>query len=252
MYNPYTNFSCRFFPGAITVVDSFHVISWLIQSLQDHIRIIRKRYVVRDRKALEESNYKKNSAYKTKKKSREVYILDKYKLALLKNDDDLYYSEKTFYETRLCGHYNTESIIKVFLELDIHFKPLRNYKEMYVKFNKRNLGHLESAEKELDEIINEFKTATEYRIRDFSKLLIKYRKEIINSFSIVTSVDHEGNEIIRRISNGPMEGYNRIPKSYKRDTRGIRNFEFARLRLMWADNPDAAILGVPKTIKEIR
>ena len=39
-------------------------------------------------------------------------------------------------------------------------------------------------------------------------------------------------EMKRRLSNGPMEGYNRTPKDFKRNSRGLSNFEYARSRLI--------------------
>lgn len=61
--------------------------------------------------------------------------------------------------------------------------------------------------------------------------------------------DNKGNE--RRLSNGPMEGYNRTPKDFKRNSRGLSNFEFARSRLIWANRKNESILATPKSKKEV-
>ena len=57
--------------------------------------------------------------------------------------------------------------------------------------------------------------------------------------------DNNGNE--RRLSNGPMEGYNRTPKDFKRNSRGLSNFEYARSRLIWANRKNESILAIPKS-----
>nr|WP_270850725.1 transposase [Faecalibacillus faecis] len=51
---------------------------------------------------------------------------------------------------------------------------------------------------------------------------------MLTSFIYIT--DNNGNE--RRLSNGPMEGYNRTSKDFKRNSRGLSNFEYARSRLI--------------------
>lgn len=83
--------------------------------------------------------------------------------------------------------------------------------------------------------------------REFSDLLKKHKQEIINSFIYIT--DNNGNE--RRLSNGPMEGYNRTPKDFKRNSRGLSNFEYARSRLIWANRKNEPVLSTPKSKKEV-
>ena len=84
-------------------------------------------------------------------------------------------------------------------------------------------------------------------LKEFSELLKDHKQEIINSFIYIT--DNNGNE--RRLSNGPMEGYNRTPKDFKRNSRGLSNFEYARSRLIWANRKNEPILATPKSKKEV-
>lgn len=79
--------------------------------------------------------------------------------------------------------------------------------------------------------------------KEFSELLKAHKQEIINSFIYIT--DNNGNE--RRLSNGPMEGYNRTPKDFKRNSRGLSNFEYVRSRLIWANRKNESILNIPKS-----
>ena len=76
--------------------------------------------------------------------------------------------------------------------------------------------------------------------KEFSKLLKAHKQEIINSFIYIN--DNNGNE--RRLSNEPMEGYNRTPKDFKRNSRGLSNFEYARSRLIWANRKNESILAL--------
>lgn len=77
MYKPYLQLAKQFLPNAITIIDSFHVVSNMIRLIKNYIREVRRRYQARDKKRLEESNYRKNPNYKSIKESDELYILKK-------------------------------------------------------------------------------------------------------------------------------------------------------------------------------
>lgn len=48
-----------------------------------------------------------------------------------------------------------------------------------------------------------------------------------------------------------MEGYNRIPKDFKRNSRGLDNFEYVQYRLIWANRKNEKVLTVPKSKEEV-
>lgn len=48
-----------------------------------------------------------------------------------------------------------------------------------------------------------------------------------------------------------IEGFNRIPKDFKRNSRGLGNFEYARTRLIWSNRKNEAILSTPKSKEEV-
>ena len=54
-----------------------------------------------------------------------------------------------------------------------------------------------------------------------------------------------------RLSNGPMESFNRKVKTLKRNNRGIKDFNKARTRILYSENPDTPFKNVniisPKT-----
>ncbi|WP_455525294.1 transposase [Holdemanella biformis] len=59
-------------------------------------------------------------------------------------------------------------------------------------------------------------------------------------------------EYYARLSNGPMESFNRNPKDLKRDSRGFSDFYYTRNRILWATRKNPSIKGVPKSIDQIR
>ena len=85
------------------------------------------------------------------------------------------------------------------------------------------------------------------------KNLVLYQKkhfnEIVLSFTTIAK-ENKGEIFYQRLSNGPMEGFNRKPKDMKRMARGFTNFEFVRNRILWASRKDAAILAIPKSYKK--
>ena len=65
----------QFFPNAVSVLDSFHVIKFLTGRINDYINLVMKSYKKKDREALDQSNFETNRDYKTIKESREVILL---------------------------------------------------------------------------------------------------------------------------------------------------------------------------------
>ena len=70
-------------------------------------------------------------------------------------------------------------------------------------------------------------------------MLLNWKDEIINSFTII---DSNGNN--RRLSNGPIESINRKIKDLKRLGRGFRNFEHFRNRFLYATRSAPILNGM--------
>ena len=88
--------------------------------------------------------------------------------------------------------------------------------------------------------------------REFSNLLKKYKYPILAAFTTITTVNIDGEvEMIRRISNGPMESFNNKPKDLKRNSNGVANFEYTRNRLLWSTRETPSILAITRDLKAI-
>lgn len=249
MYNPYISYIGKYFVNAKYVVDSFHVVSYIIQKLRYYINDVKKKYqAINDRKLAEE-NYRNNRDWKTKKDSPELYVLKKFYWALLRNKDDINYSWNRKY-CRFLGQYlDTYDCEKLFLDLDPNFRKLRDLKEMYIRFNRSHQDNPKKAEAELDMIIKLYESSEFRMFREFAELLKTHREGIIISFTYITVEDRGKKDLIlRRLSNGPMESFNNNPKDYKRNSNGVSNFDFTRNRILWAMRTDARPLAVPRKI----
>ena len=74
MYNPYIAFVDKYFPNAASVVDSFYIVQWVIQSPGMYIRSLERKYRDRDRKLAEEKSAEAGHPARLPM-SREVYLL---------------------------------------------------------------------------------------------------------------------------------------------------------------------------------
>jgi len=187
MYEPYINFVTKYFPNAICVVDSFHVIQKLIQSLRYYVNGVKAQISERDNAALEEKNYQTNRDNQTIKESNEVFILKHFYWALLKDKDDIEYSLTPYYSRKLRMSLDTFQRENMFLDLDPAFRPMRDLKEIYIRFNRDHQDNPKDAAEELDQIIEIYKTADYLIFRDFAKLLSRYHDEIITHSSMCRS-----------------------------------------------------------------
>ena len=98
-----------------------------------------------------------------------------------------------------------------FLALDKHFPKILELKEMYVRFNQSHINDPEGASED--------------------------RKN--------------SDEMMSRLSNGPMEGFNNLPKDLKRESRGVSNFEYTSNRILWATRTKTSMLAVPRTREKV-
>lgn len=249
MYNPYINYTKRYFPNSIAIVDSFHVVAWLTRKIRYYINNVKKKFQARDYKLYEET-YKRNNRPIDSKNipvSKEVYLLNNFKWLILENVDNIDYQHELRYNHKLKAYLNTYDYEKMFFQLDDKFMDIRRLKEKYIEFNKTKEKDLNKIEILLNDLIDLYDRSSLSMFKEFSEILKKHKQEVINSFIYIT--DNKGNE--RRLSNGPMEGYNRTPKDFKRNSRGLSNFEYARSRLIWSNRKNEPVLSIPKSKQEV-
>ncbi len=253
MYKAYLSLSEIYFPNAKPIIDSFHVISLITGKINQYINQVKRRYREVDRKRLQEKNDRTNRSHKTIRKSRESWLLERYSWFLLKNHDDIDFTPR-WHTSRKYGDrwFDPVSVERSFLELDPQFEKIRDLKELYVHFNQRHVNDPGSAEVELEQIIQTYRDSGIPMYKEIAETLSVNRKAIVNSFRYVSDERYGRKEdLLRRVSNGPMEGFNVLPKSLRRNSHGVSNFLYTRNRILWATRIDPAILAIPKSRKEI-
>lgn len=241
MYNQYISYVDKYFPNAVSVIDSFHVIQWIIRMIDNYIRQLLKKYRQRDRE-LAEALSREEQRPLSLPLSDEVYLLQKYRWLILSNHSNITYHS----DPRMDSHFrclmNTYDYEDALFRLDPKLRDFRDLKEKYIQFSNRNAGKPFEARKELDELIPIYQTS-EYEIfRNFGDLLEKYQDYIINSFIMVEKHGY-GKVYESRLSNGPIEAINRKVKDLKRLGRGFRNFEHFRNRFLYAARQEPVLNG---------
>ena len=232
-YAPYLALSGpgSLFPNAVSILDSFHVAKTLISELNMYLYRLQKSFHEKDKERWKQKAQSLNRDSLQGKDSIEVTLLKSYKWVLLKNKNDINYSTYRHYHKLLRMTVDTHQIEQLFFRINPKIKKYRDLKEEYISFNQGTYENEEQVKESLDSLIIRYENSNEKIFIDFSSFLKEHMNEIIRSFTIV-QVSRKSNasqaNYYARLSNGPMESFNRKPKDYKRITRGSSNFDYTR------------------------
>ena len=231
MWDTYKQVSLDVFPNAIIAVDSFHVIKHLNLAI-DMIRLKVMRKYDKGHSRLENAEMY-------------YYMLKKFHYFFNKNFDDIPDFLKVH---KLNSTWDKYEIRKYLLSIDPDLAYAYNLKQEYQEFN--YTASFDTCDKELNKLINDFRSSHLKEFQEFGKLLNHWRNEIKNSFIRVNVKikDKKGNFIIvkKRLSNGPMEGCNSRIKCLIKNANGYRNFERFRKRVFFSLNKNTPIKGKKK------
>ena len=229
MYKPYVNITDKYFPNACSVTDSFHIIALI------------------NRKLIQYCNKMK---HQFDDESLEYYLLSKYHWFMTSNDNSFEGEYRYKYNRKYQRQVNLKKIRKDFFSISTTLGQLKEFRDMYTHFNTpfNEDGTYKSKiqiEEELTQIIHAYAYSKFDFFQDTARTLIEYKDYIINSF-----ITLEG--ISKRMSNGPMESFNRKPKDYKRMTRGFTNFDFFRARMLWGTRINPIMLAIPRDLHKLK
>ena len=212
LYDNYRALAKKCFPNALICADSFHVIKNLTHFFHN-VRI----------KVMKKYSYLKNQ------NDNYYWLFKKYWRLLTKDRSKLSY--KKFKTTRSGQYMSCFEIIDYMLSIDPELKLAYELLHEYRNFNE--CATLDNCEEWFDEIIIKFQSSHIVEYIPAWKLLLNWKKEILNSFTRVDDI---------RISNGPMERANRDIKTLFRTSFGSTNFTRMRNRIMYSMNSDSPVL----------
>ena len=242
MYNPYICYVDKYFPNAVSVIDSFHVIQWIVHKLDNYIRQLIKNFKQRDRELYQQrtGDFDPRAHIPL---SNEVYILQKYRWLILANQSNITYHNDLRIDSHFHSLMNTYDYEYALFNIDKKLEDYRDLKELYVDFNSRNAGNPVAAKVELDGLINYYLNCKHKLFQEFGELLERFKEPIINSFIMVEKIG-PGGMYNSRLSNGPIESINRKIKDLKRLGRGYKNFEHFRNRFLYATRNNPVLNGM--------
>lgn len=249
MYNPYIRYVDKYFPNAVPVVDSFHVLQWVTNAIDKYIRQLIKKFKQRNRE-LYGQHWHSEVMPDHIPASREVYLLQKYRCLILANQPNITYHSEPRMDSHFNCFMNTFDCKDALFCIDPKLQEFRDLKEMYVHFSAYNSGDPMGARLNLDDLIDKYLHNSNPIFIDFTNLLIRNREYIINSFIMVER--HGESRIYNsRLSNDPIESLNRKAKDLERLGRRYRNFEHFRTRFLYAtrNNPVINVSGYSNPVQ---
>ena len=243
MYRPYIAYVDKYFPNAVSVVDSFHVIKHINNYLRRYLSKLARNLKIRD-----EERHKEKEIYFHREikfvPSKEYYLVKHFQWVILSNQDNLRYADPPRYNFKMGYYLDIPEIEHLLFQIDPNLKELRRLKEKYIRFNNAYGNNPKKARPALHQLIQEYRNSGYAMFKDIADTLDGHFESIINSFIVMERLCADGTHI-SRLSNGPIESLNRIAKDLKRNGRGFRNFEHLRNRFLFAGRKNAQMLSVP-------
>ena len=216
MWESYLDVASIYFPDAIVAIDSFHVLKDIGFALDK----VRRRIM---------SGYQKES--------EEYYLLKKWNDLLF--NDQKSWGEKMKIKGLGNRWYNKYQLQQKILAIHPDLKTAQEFYILYKRLN--GVTNIEGAEAMIDSFINYRNITTVKEFIPVIQMLINWKKYIINSFNVVDG---------RRISNGPIEGFNSNFKKMMNVANGLYSFPRFRNRLMYCYNKPNCLSPVKEKIKK--
>lgn len=236
MWETYRIISKQYFPKAYLIVDKFHILQELTR------KVTRVRISVMNRyKKLYDEIHDESLTLKNKKQK-----LSSDRIELMQEADKNYYLLKKFewllftsrkldpndekkMNHKLGRYLNLSDIYDMIINIDDGLKEAVDLKERVSNFYKKET--FESAKKELEDIIIQFRTANTKEMNAFADTLVRWKNEIINSFIIIPTLN-------RKMTNALIENRNKSIKLLKHSSNGYQNWERFRSRCLYCLNSD--------------
>ena len=226
MYRNYYDLFSIYFPMATIVIDNFHV----MKLLNDSLNAVRKRIM---------------RQYSDGKDSIEYRLLKHQYRLLLKNQDKINDS-RWFYFKTLHSTVTERKILEAILSIHPSIELAYKIKCAYQNLNSISENEYNSTyvSREFEDIIHHMVISEIPEMSKCATTLKNWRKPILDSFVWVNG---------RRLSNGPIEGKNNYIKKILSNANGMVNFERARNRIIYSQNKYETFSGTvhEKTIKKI-
>lgn len=216
MWEPYLDVAGIYFPKAVIAIDSFHVLKEMGFALDKTRRRVMSGY---------------------EKGSEAYYLLKKWNHLLF--HEQKVWGEKT--KIRGLGNrwYNEYQLKQKIIEIHPDLKTAHEFYLLYKRSNQ--LTNFAGAEAMIETFINHKAAVKVMEFIPIIRMLINWKTYIVNSFMTVDN---------RRISNGPLEGFNSNFKKMMTVANGLYSFSRFRNRLMYCYNKPNCLSPVKARINK--
>ena len=248
MYKTYRTLTKRCLPNAIHAVDHFHVAAEINRKVDDvRIRIMK--------------------SMKKKDNNDEYYLLKKYNWMIYRTDDDDYKPtpdgkpgifdpnrERKFNKhfNRYLNYYEIRDMI---WNMNPTLRDAWKLKDESVEFYRK--ATRETAPAMLNELINMFRSSKIPEMNQVGKTLKEWKKEILNSFTIVGveyKVDNKTGHVEvkqNHMSNALIENKNHLIKNVKHLSNGYNNWHRFRNRVMYIMDDNISYSMYPQELPKV-
>lgn len=233
MYEPYRRIIHKHFKKSIHVVDRYHVAQELNRKV-DSIRLrIMKPYGYINYK--DRTQEQKDAYYLLKHQNK--FLFKHFNNSLCKDKKRLFdVTRKRYYNAHFRAYLNPYDIAQKLVSIHPDINKAWELKDEVTDFYVSNT--IQTAPEAIETLIKHFRESNIEELVAFSKTMINWKNEIINSFYISKAVYHvskDTGEITveqKRINNALMENRNAIIKLVTKSANGYRNWERFRNRCM--------------------
>ena len=219
MWDSYKRVANDLFPNALVAVDSFHV----LQHLNIAVDMVR----LRTMKKFDKGHSKLENA------DMYYYMLKKFhfffKTPYAKLEDKLWDVNK------IRTKWDKLTILGYLKAIDGELTKAYNLAEDYREFN--YYCDINNFEEDFEDLVYKFSNSGIPEFYEFTKMIIRWKYEIKNSFVFVKG---------KRLSNGKIESCNSRLKVILKSANGYKNFDRFRNRCMFAVNKDTPIRNYHK------
>lgn len=161
---------------------------------------------------------------------KNYYLLKKFNFLLLSGNSNLTDpNREKKYNKVLAQYCNFYDLYEMIVAVDPQLKKVIEIKdELYIFYSDCKY---ENAKKELETLIVTCRTSNIQAMQNFSKTMVNWKQEIINSFIIIPAIN-------KKMNNGLIENRNKTIKLLKHSSNGYTNWSRFRNRVLYVLNDD--------------
>ena len=231
-------------PNCKIAVDRFHI----MQEINRKLKTTRTRIMNKNNHTKPE----KNVFYKAKagdaesiklinefhEKNQIYYLLKKFDWILFLNYENqlniLDSSKEAKYNHKLGRYLNYRQIRDLILDIDDELREVYEFmRDIQIFYRTSSYNN---ATERLESLISKCNQSHIKELIDFGNTLIRWKREIVNSFIIVYTYTKDGVKREVKMNNGIAENKNRILKLLKNNSNGYKNWDRFRNRALYVLN----------------